>query len=144
MSSEGWRIWSFRLVVQNHWSTHQVSPFWWLYGTCLTPLILIAIDSLYSHQPWGSPHSHQVKSSDQDIFPFLSYFPMMSHCFIFITHFSFWFIICFIMAVLKRNFLESSSDSWWAITTDLRMLLSCSGFPLMYIRRLSCLRERTF
>jgi len=79
------------------------------------------------------PTPHQVKSSDQVIFPFISYFPMMSHCVSFYYSFSFWFIIWFVCCLMT----ELSGRFLWLIAeqslTDLRNLLSCSEFP-MYIK----------
>jgi len=80
--------------------------------TFLTPLILIRQLTHYdSHTALRQvPTSHRVKSSDQVIFPFYLDFPMMSHCVSFITHFLFDYHLIR-HAVLKRNFLEFSSDS---------------------------------
>jgi len=66
-------------------------------------------------QPWGSTHSSSsqvIRSSHLSIFILI--FPWWVTVFHFITHF---FLIYHLIhhAVLKRNFLEFSSGSWWAI-----------------------------
>src|SRR5882724_12020855 len=79
------------------------------------------------------PTPHQVKSSDQVIFPFISYFSHdESMSFILLLIF---FLIYHLKchAVLKRNFLESSSDSLMSNHLQIsEMLLSLSGFPHVY------------
>jgi len=145
MSSEGWRIWSIKIGCATSWSTHQVSPFWWFYGYFLTPLILIRQLTHYdSHTalrqyPLLIESSHCIKSS----FHFYLNFPMMSHCVSFYYSFSFDLSSdssCCSEKELSGIFLWLN---WWAIAyRSQKCLLSRSGFP-MYIRRLSCLRERT-
>jgi len=65
MSSEGRRIWSIKIGLQHHWSTHQVSPFWWFLWTFLTPLSNFGNWTHYdSHKSLEAvPIPHWVKSS---------------------------------------------------------------------------------
>src|SRR5882724_238632 len=76
---------------------------------------------------------HQVKSSDQVIFPFISYFSHdESLCFILLLIF---FLIYHLIhhAVLRWNFLEYFSDSLLSNHLQIpEMLLSCSCFPPVY------------
>jgi len=131
MSSEDKGYGGIKIVVQSLINT---SSFTLLidFTDISTPLILIWHWLTMTHtQPWGSyPTPHQVKSSDQVIFPFYLKFPMMSHCVSFYYSFSFWFIIWFIMLFWKGTFLEFSSDSLMSNHLLIsEMLLSHSGFP---------------
>src|SRR5882724_11272387 len=79
------------------------------------------------------PTPHQVKSSDQVIFPFLSYFSHdESLCFVLLLiFFLIYHLICHV--VLWQNFLEDSYDSLMSNRLQIsEMLLSHSGFPLVY------------
>src|SRR5882724_9753252 len=136
MRSEGQRIWSIKIGCAT--SSINTSSFTLLMilWTILTPLILIWQLTHYdSHTALRQyPTPHRVKSSDQVIFPFL-----FSHdeslCFILLLIF---FLIYHLIhhAVLKRNFLEFSSDSLMSNHLLIsEMLLRRSAFP-------SC-RERT-
>jgi len=99
-------------------------------------LILIQQLTHYDSQPWAVSHSSLSHSSIK-YFPFISIFPMMSHCVSFYySFFLIYHLICHV--ILWWNFWKILW-SLMRIITYLRMLLSCSGFP-MYIRRL---RERT-
>jgi len=96
-------------------------------------------------QPWGSTpllieSSHRIKSS----FHFYLNFPMMSHCVSFYYSFSFWFIIWFIMLFWKGTFWNFPLTHWWTITYWSQKCCLVILDSLMYIRRLSCLRERKF
>src|SRR5882724_1724789 len=79
------------------------------------------------------PTPHQVKSLEQAIFPFISYFSHdESLCFILLHIF---FLIYHLIhhAVLKRNFLEFSSDSLMSNHLQIsEMLLSHLCFPPVY------------
>src|SRR5882724_2541493 len=95
--------------------------------TFLTPLILIWQLTMTHTALRQYPTPHQVKSLDQVIFPFISYFSHdESLCFILLLiFFLIYHLICH--PVLRWNFLESSSDSLMSKSlTDLRMLLSHS------------------
>src|SRR5882724_21703 len=145
MRSEGRRIWSIKIGCATSLINTSSFTLLMILRTFLTPLILIRQLTHYdSHTALRQyPTPHQVKSLDQVIFHFYLNFPMMSHCVSFYYSFSFWIYHLICHAVLKRNFLEFSSDS--LMTNHLlisEMLLSHSGFPSC-IRRLSCLRERT-
>jgi len=68
----------------------------------------------------------------------------MSHCVSFYYSFSFWFIIWFVMLFWKGTFWNFPMTHWMSN----RLLISGNVglvvlHSLMYIRRLSCLRERT-
>src|SRR5882724_10433508 len=103
--------------------------------TILTPLILIRQLTHYdSHTALRQyPTPHRVKSLDQVIFPFLSKFSHNeSLCFVLLLIF---FLIYHLIhhAVLKKNFLESSSDSLMSNHLQIsEMLLSHSGLPHVY------------
>src|SRR5882724_13605294 len=144
MRSEGRRIWSIKIGCAT--SSINTSSFTLLMilRTFLTPLILIWQLTHYdTHSLEAVPHSSssQVIGSSH-----LSIFILFSHdeslCFVLLLIF---FLIYHLIrhAVLKRNFLEFSSDSLMSNRLLIsEMLLSRSGFPSC-IRRLSCLRERT-
>src|SRR5882724_8273000 len=130
MRSEGQRIWSIKIGCAT--SSINTSSFTLLMilWTILTPLILIWQLTHYdSHTALRQyPTPHRVKSSDQVIFPFL-----FSHdeslCFILLLIF---FLIYHLIhhVVLKRNFLEFSSDSLMSNHLLIsEMLLSRSGVP---------------
>src|SRR5882724_6901893 len=112
MSSEGQRIWSIKIGCAT--SSINTSSFTLLMilRTFLTPLIPIRQLTHYeSHTalrqyPLLIESSHRIRSS----FHFYLNFPMMSHCVILLLIF---FLIYHLIhhAVLKRNFLESCSDS---------------------------------
>src|SRR5882724_13339193 len=79
------------------------------------------------------PTPHQVKSLDQVIFPFISYFSHdESLCFILLLiFFLIYHLICH--PVLRWNFLEDSYDSLMSNHLQIsEMLLSHSGFPHVY------------
>src|SRR5882724_11597967 len=76
---------------------------------------------------------HQVKSSDQVIFPFISYFSHdESLCFVLLfIFFLIYHLICHV--VLCQDFLEDSYDSLMSDCLQIsEMLLSLSGFPHVY------------
>jgi len=79
------------------------------------------------------PTPHQIKSLDQVIFPFISYFPHdESLCFVLLLIF---FLIYHLIhhPVLRWNFLEDSYDSLLSNCLQIsEMLLSCSEFPHVY------------
>src|SRR5882724_622394 len=132
MRSERRRIWSIKICCAT--SSINTSSFTLLMilRTILTPLILIRQLTHYdSHTALMQyPTPHRVKSSDQVIFPFLSYFSHdESLCFVLLLiFFLIYHLICH--AVLKRNFLEFSSDSLMSNHLLIsEMLLSRSGFP---------------
>src|SRR5882724_10293217 len=135
MRSKGRRIWSIKIGCAT--SSINTSSFTLLMilRTFLTPLILIRQLTHYdSHTALRQyPTPHRVKSSDQVIFPFLSQFSHdESLCFILLLiFFLIYHLICH--AVLKRNFLEFSSDSLMSNRLQIsEMLLSCSCFPPVY------------
>src|SRR5882724_5506013 len=90
---------------------------------------------------------HQVQSSIKPSFHLYPIFPMMSHCvftllliFLLIYH-----LICHALTifVIWQYFLECSlTHALTHFLTHVEMLLCRSCF-LLYIKRLSCLRERT-
>jgi len=87
------------------------------------------------------PTPHWVKSLDQVVFPFIFlFFPWWVTVLSFYYSFSFWFIIWFTFSKMELSgiFLWLIDDNHLQTSG---VLLSHSGFP-MYIRRLSCLRER--
>src|SRR5882724_11464807 len=142
MRSEGQRIWSIKIGCAT--SSINTSSFTLLMilWTILTPLILIWQLTHYdSHTALRQyPTPHRVKSSDQVIFPFL-----FSHdeslCFILLHIF---FLIYHLIhhAVLKRNFLEFSSDSLMSNHLQIsEMLLSHLCFPPVYKEAVSPQRK---
>src|SRR5882724_12882945 len=86
-----------------------------------------------SHSLEAVSHSSSSQVIDQVIFPFISYFSHdESLCFILLLIF---FLIYHLIyhAVLKRNFLEISSDSLMSNHLQIsEMLLSHSGLPHVY------------
>jgi len=118
-------------LCKHYRSTHQVSPFWWFLRTFFnTTHPNSAIDSLWlTHSLKAVPHSSssqviRIKSS----FHFLSNFPMMSHCVLFIL-ISFWFIIWFVMLFWKElsGIFPLTHDEHRLLISE--MLLSRSAFP---------------
>ena len=144
MSSEGQRIWSIKIgwanIINHHIKFHPSDDFLDISDTTHPNL---AIDSLWLTQPWGSiplliESSHRIKSS----FHLYPIFPMMSHCVSFYYSFSFWFIIWFVMLFYDRTFWKIPMTHWWEIAyRSQKCCLVIQDSP-MYIRRLSCLRER--
>ena len=104
----------------------------------------LAYDS-HSLEAVSHPSSSQV--IDQAIFPFISYFSHhKSLCFILLLiFFLIYHIICHTLTnvVMWQYFLECSlTHVLTHFLTHVEMLLCHSCF-LLYIKRLSCLRERT-
>ena len=111
----------------------------WFHG-----LILIWHLTHYdSHILEAVSHSWSSQVINQVIFPFISYFPMMSHCVSFYYSFSFWFIIWFFMLFWDGTFWNIYLTHWWAITYWSQKCCLVIHDSLLYIKRLSCLRERT-
>jgi len=140
MSSEGQRIWNIKI----DW---EASSF---ITSRITLLMILwthpnlASDSLWLTQPWESiplliESSHWIKSS----FHFYPNFPMMSHCVSFYYSFSFWFVIWFAMLFWNGTFWNIPLNHWWAITYRSQKCCLVIHDSLLYIERLSCLRERT-
>jgi len=78
-----------------------------------------------------------IRSSHLSIY--ILFFHDESLCFILL----FWFIIWFVMLFYDRTFWKILMTHWWAITyRSQKCCLVIQDSP-MYIRRLSCLRERT-
>jgi len=86
---------------------------------------------------------HQVKSLNQVSFHLISYCSIMSHCVLFYYSFSFWFIIWFVMLFYDGTFWNIPMIVDEQLLTDLRKCCLVDQDSPMYIRRLSCLRERT-
>jgi len=93
-------------------------------------------------QLWAVPTPHWVKSLNQVIFPFISYFSHdESLCFILLfIFFLIYHLICHV--VLWWTFWKIPMTHDEQSLTIAENVLSRSGFP-HDIRRLSCLRERT-
>jgi len=92
-------------------------------------------------------HASSSPVIDQAIFPFISYFSHdESLCFRFITHFLLIYHLirhALTIFVIWQYFLECSlTHALTHFLTHVEMLLSRSCL-LLYIKRLSCLRERT-
>src|SRR5882724_2547135 len=135
MSSEGRRIWSINICCATSLINTSSFTLLMILRTFLTPLILIWQLTHYdSHTALRQyPTPHRVKSSDQVIFPFLSQFSHDESLF-FILLLIFFLIYHLIHhAVLKRNFLEFSSDSLMSNCLQIsEMLLSHSCLPPIY------------
>ena len=95
-----------------------------------------------SHSFETVPHSSLSQVIDKPSFHLYPIFPMMSHCVSFITHF---FLIYHLIhhTVLRWNFLEYFSESLLSNCLQIPELLLSHSCFLLYIKRLSCLRERT-
>ena len=113
--------------------------------TFLEQLILIWHLTYHdSHSLEAVSHSSLSQFIDQAIFPFISYiFPMISHCVSFYYSFSLWFIIWFSMLFWAGTFWNIPMTHWWAITYRSQTCCLVVHDSLLYIKRLSCLRERT-
>ena len=127
-------------IIIHHLKNHPIDDFMDISGTtCLNS----PSDSLWLTQPWGSiplliKSSHQIKSS----FHFYPHFPMMSHCVSF--YYSFFSDLssdssCYSKMELSGIFLTH----WWAIAYRYQKCCLVVHDSLLYIMRLSCLRERT-
>ena len=127
-------------IINHHNKFHPSDDFLNISDTTLDS----AFDSLWLTQPWGSiplliKSSHQIKSS----FHFYLNFPMMSHCVLFYYSFYFWFIIwssCCSEMELSGIFLWLIDEKSIAYRSQTCCLVVHDS-P-MYIKRLSCLRER--
>jgi len=141
MSSEGQRIWSIKIVLQHHQSSHQVFTFWLFYQTFSDTTHPNSQLTHYDSHALGSiplliESSHQIKSS----FHLYPIFHDESLCF-FLLLFLIYHLIHHL--VLRWNFLEFPLTDWWAIAyRSQKCCLVIQDSP-MYIKRLSCLRERT-
>jgi len=87
MSSEDEGYGASRLVVQYHQSNIKFHPSDDFTDISDTTHPNSAIGLTMTHTGLRQYPLYQVNSSDQIIFPFIPYFPMMSHCVSFIIHF---------------------------------------------------------
>jgi len=126
MSSEDEGYGASRLVVQHHWSSHQVSTLLMISNISDTTHLNLAIDTLWLTQPWGSiplSSSQVIRSS---LFPFYLNFPWWVTVFCFITHFL--FDLSSDSSCCSE--MESSSDSLMSNHLQISdMLLSCHDSP---------------
>src|SRR5882724_6097720 len=134
MSSEGKRIWSIKIDCATSLIITSSFTLLMILWTFLTPLIPIWQLTHYdSHSLEAVSHSssHWIKSLDQVIFPFISYFSHdESLCFVLLLIL---FLIYHLICHPVLSFLEYSSDSLMSNHLQIsEMLLSHSGFLHVY------------
>jgi len=134
------------IIVQHHLKESLFDDFTNIFGTTHPNL---AIDSLWLTQPRAvSIHRSSSQVNQSSHLSFISYlFPWWVTCFSFLLLISLWFLIWFVNALTNAVWGRTSGTFSLTHCWENRLLILTSCLvvmvSLMYIKRLSCLREGT-
>jgi len=129
-------------IIDQHIKFHPSDDFTDIFNTTHPNRQLTHYDSHTALRQYPTPHRvKSCRSSHLSIF--YPNFPWWVTVVSFYYSFSFWFIIWFVMLLWKGTFWNFPLTHWWAIAYWSLKCCLVVLHSLMYIRRLSCLRERT-